>query len=484
MPVHADPIHAENRGGGLLLALACLVGCVVFVRLGTWSLWIDEVFTYSDSLNQTPTDNPVGYLVFGLFYQLLATGEGAPSEWTLRILPAIFGWLGIPLTFWAFRRLTGDRVAASAALLLAASSWHLYWSQNARFYTLVQDLTLIATGAGLRALFAPAATLPGRRLAWLGAALLAFGVAALAHPTAAIVAGAFVVTPLLVQALPAEFDAKRLLADRLGLVLLVVLALGCAFALVWVGPILALWSSNKGGGTPAHLVLTTGFFVTPLVGAAGLFATWDAWRRRHLAGPFLFAFLVAALGVALGVSFFVRVTAQYLFALLPFFCVLAALPLAGLPQAPKPRPLAWGLLLLLVLSGLTSLGLYLTVRAGERPHWREAYRFVWNERAEGDQIFGMAGEVAEFYLDPLAEDLREIEAVSYLNRWRVRATRRWLREERRAWFVINREELYDWEREDRRDFEAMLASDCRLVASWPLYVESRDLSVDVYLREP
>ena len=29
----------------------------------------------------------------------------------------------------------------------------------------------------------------------------------------------------------------------------------------------------------------------------------------------------------------------------------------------------------------------------------------------------------------------------------------------------------------------MLASDCRLVRSWPLYIESRDLSVEVYLRE-
>jgi hypothetical protein len=241
--------------------------------------------------------------------------------------------------------------------------------------------------------------------------------------------------------------------------------------------------------------LTVGFFVTPILGAAGLFAAWDAWRRRQLAGLFALTYLICALGVALLVALFVRVTAQYLFALLPWFCALAALPLAtGTRQArdaygtsvehtSRPRPMAMGLVGLLVLSGLTSCGLYLTVRQGERPHWREAYRFVWNQRDSSDQIFGMAGEVAQFYLDPQAENLRKIEAVSYLNKWRVRATSRWAREDRRAWYVVNREELYDWPTEDRQDFEAMLASDCRLVRAWPLYVESRDLSVEVYLRE-
>lgn len=136
-----------------MLLSACLIGLLCFVRLGQWSLWIDEVFTYSDSLNNNPTDNPVGYVVFGWFYRLLGDYGGTPTEWSLRILQAILGWLGIPLTYWAFSKPAGARVAAGAALLLAASTWHLYWAQNARFYTLVQDLVLLGSGFGLRALF-------------------------------------------------------------------------------------------------------------------------------------------------------------------------------------------------------------------------------------------------------------------------------------------------------------------------------------------
>ena len=29
-----------------MLLSACLIGLLCFVRLGQWSLWIDEVFTY------------------------------------------------------------------------------------------------------------------------------------------------------------------------------------------------------------------------------------------------------------------------------------------------------------------------------------------------------------------------------------------------------------------------------------------------------
>lgn len=478
-----------------MLLGACLIGLLCFVRLGQWSLWIDEVFTYTDSLNNNPTDNPVGYVVFGWFYRLLANLGGTPTEWSLRILPAILGWLGIPLTYWAFRRPAGARVAAGAALLLAASTWHLYWAQNARFYTLVQDLVLLGSGFGLRALFVESKG--HTRLIQMGLALLFFGLAALGHPTAAIGGGAMVVAPLVMSwlPLPSEFKARPMLVDSIHKVLWAVLLIGVLVSIIWVRPILALWSSNKGGGTPLHLVLTLGFFVTPILGTAGLLGVWDAWCRRVSVGVFALVYLIVALAVALAVALFVRVTAQYLFALLPWFCLLAALPLApksctetdvyGQPQASarRTRPLAWGFLGLLLLSGLTSCGLYLTVRAGERPAWREAYRFVWNERDANDQIFGMAGEVAEFYLDPQSQNLREIEAVSYLNKWRVRATSRWMREDRRAWYVINREELFDWPTADRKEFEAMLASDCRLVRSWPLYVESRDLSVEVYLRE-
>ena len=466
-----------------MLGLALVVGLVVFVRLGEWSLWIDEAFTLSDSLHQSAADNPVGYFVFGWFYRTMEALGGRPDEWTLRILPAVFGWLGIPLTYWAFRRSAGELVAAAAALLVATSSWHLYWSQNARFYTLVQDLCLLGAGFGLRALFREALT---GRLLWLGLSLFFFGLATLAHPTAALVAAAFVGAPFLLLALRRWVpDAALPVAGPVAKVLGAVAVLGLLAAVIWVRPIYALWVSNKGGGTPVHLILTLGFFVTPVLGAATLFGAFDAFRRGSLFAVLASLVLILGTLAAIGVSFFARLTAQYLFAFLPWFCVLAAAPLAGLAPLAKSREriLAAALLGVLSLSGLTGEALYLSVRAGERPHWRAAYRYVWNQRGTDDQVFGMAGPVAQYYLDPTATELREVQALSYLNRWNVAAVRAWARDERRAWFVLNREELLDWPSDSRAEFEAMLAADCRLMRSWPLYVESRDLSVEVYLRD-
>jgi len=458
--------------------MALVVGLLAFVRLGQWSLWIDEIFTLSDSLDQSVGDNPVGYVVFGWFYRAVLSFGERPDEWTMRILPAIFGWLGIPLTYWAFHKTAGRRVAAAAALLLAASSWHLYWAQNARFYTLVQDLALLGAGFGLRGLFG----LEGkRRLGLLVTGLGFFGLATLAHPTAGLVAAAFVLAAIFMIVTNLG-DGRTLGQGGAGKLLLGVGVLGLIAVAIWGRPIYTLWVNNKGGGTPIHLVLSLGFFVTPIVGAAALFGAVDSVLRRSTFGQLaslvvIFGTLAAAL-----VSFFARMSAQYMFAFLPWFCLMAALPL-GCLKAKRERFLGLGFLGLLALSGITSEGLYLTVRSGERPHWREAYRYVWNHRSGNDQIFGMAGEVGQYYLEPQTLELREIDALSYLDRWRAGAVRAWAREDRRAWFVLNREELLDWPTETKNDFEAMLAADCRLVKSWPLYVESRNLSVEVYLRE-
>src|ERR1044072_1063224 len=60
--------------------------------------------------------------------------------------------LSIPTLFFPVRRLLGDWVALISALLLAVSPWHIFWSQNARFYTsllLFYTLALYAFHLGL-----------------------------------------------------------------------------------------------------------------------------------------------------------------------------------------------------------------------------------------------------------------------------------------------------------------------------------------------
>jgi hypothetical protein len=59
------------------------------------------------------------------------------DEFGLRLLPAIFGVLGIPTLYLVARRLVGTRAALYGALLLTVSGLHVYYSQFARYWTLV-----------------------------------------------------------------------------------------------------------------------------------------------------------------------------------------------------------------------------------------------------------------------------------------------------------------------------------------------------------
>lgn len=226
--VDRDQSSTQAQGSGRdrvapwLLAAALLVGLLRFVRLGEWSLWIDEALTLSDALHGRGADNPLGYWLLGLVAE--ARG-GRPDEWALRIVPAVFGYLSIPLSVWALRPIAGLRAASAGALIVAASSWHVYWSQNARFYTLAAFLTLLGAGLVLR----------GFSTGRIAVALLGIAVAgssALAHPTALLVPAALVAAPLVLWMFGRGLD--RPVTVALGAVgaLALLLLLGWASGLV------------------------------------------------------------------------------------------------------------------------------------------------------------------------------------------------------------------------------------------------------------
>ena len=111
-----------GRGALCILLLASLVGLVRFWKLGEWSLWIDEAYTFADATFEDRQDqiwNPIGYWLIRWTVGLVG---GRADEFSLRLLPAVVGWLCVPLSWWAFRRQVGDRRAALVALLVATSS--------------------------------------------------------------------------------------------------------------------------------------------------------------------------------------------------------------------------------------------------------------------------------------------------------------------------------------------------------------------------
>lgn len=78
------------------------------------------------------------------------------QPYALRLLPALFGVLGLPLVYVLARRLLGSRAAAvGAAAVLAVSPFHVSYSQDLTMYTLLFAVLCVTGYTLVRALAAP-----------------------------------------------------------------------------------------------------------------------------------------------------------------------------------------------------------------------------------------------------------------------------------------------------------------------------------------
>lgn len=160
----------------LLAGLFVLALALRFWRLGDWNFQATEMFTLRDSITlRLGNPRPLGYwLNYYLVKPFLPL-----DEFGLRLLPAIFGVLAIPVFYVVTRRLLGARPALLGALLLTFSPLHVMYSQLARYWSLVFLLSAIypyALYIGVRE--------QNRRALALG--LVTGILAALAHPVSVL----------------------------------------------------------------------------------------------------------------------------------------------------------------------------------------------------------------------------------------------------------------------------------------------------------
>lgn len=125
----------------LLLAITALGGALRFYQIGNKGLWLDEAF--SVWLGWQPVGEMLAWLLridqhpplyYALLHFWMALGDDAA---TVRALSALLGTLTIPVMFLLGRRLADDKVGLLAALILAASPFHVRFAQETRMYTLL-----------------------------------------------------------------------------------------------------------------------------------------------------------------------------------------------------------------------------------------------------------------------------------------------------------------------------------------------------------
>ncbi|MDV4343675.1 phospholipid carrier-dependent glycosyltransferase [Methanoculleus sp. YWC-01] len=133
---------AKTRYGAsvswILIGLAAAGALLRLYNLGGNSLWLDEAATLTfarQTLAGIWETTAAGEFNPPLFYWLehgmLLFGE---SEFVLRLLPALFGILTVPVVYLIGREFRDRNVGLIAAALLAFSPFHIFYSQEARAY--------------------------------------------------------------------------------------------------------------------------------------------------------------------------------------------------------------------------------------------------------------------------------------------------------------------------------------------------------------
>ncbi len=135
----------------LLLGIIVAVGAVLRAfRIGSESLWLDEGysvhFVTSMSMTEIVLELPWMDNSPPLYYVLLDawTVLFGLSETSIRSLSALFGICTIVVIYLVGRELYSERVGLLSAGFLSLSSFHVWYAQDARMYTLLALLTALS----------------------------------------------------------------------------------------------------------------------------------------------------------------------------------------------------------------------------------------------------------------------------------------------------------------------------------------------------
>jgi mannosyltransferase len=134
----------------LVVVFCLLIGFALrFYSFDQKSLWIDEIHTFNDSRdglegqlkyykeNPTNLHPPLFYILTHLFYPF------TKPERDLRIIPLIFGILSIPMIYFLSRSFS-ITLALPCTLSLTFMTYHIYFSQDGRMYSLLMFFGMTA----------------------------------------------------------------------------------------------------------------------------------------------------------------------------------------------------------------------------------------------------------------------------------------------------------------------------------------------------
>ena len=444
----------------LLAGITLLAFGLRFYRLGDWSFWGDEVFSIGikeDGFNYSVWRRSLATDLIQLTTSYLGT-----SEWSARLVPAAIGVVTIPLLYFPLKRAINTPVALMTGMLLAVSTWHLYWSQNARFYSLL----LLFYSLALVAFFiAIEEDKPG----YLIVSMLLLALAARERLVALFFLPTIVGYLIMLRVLPFERPSGFRLRN-----LLLFFSPGSVGAFIFVGPYLGsldTWFKNFGGPNNSPFWILSGvvYYVgLPIIGIAFFGAIYLLQHKNRAALFFGLAAIIPLVGM-LVLSLFHYSANRYVFISLTSWLILASLALRELFTLLKKdgRILAAGILVVLLAASLGDDVLYYRFQNGNRPNWKAAFEYIQKHRKPGDIVVSPEVELGNYYLQERPYGFRKFDYQRYESSGV------------RVWSVDN------WEAEaEFPETIHWIRKNAQHVADFDVSVHARDFKIRVYLYDP
>lgn len=437
-------LSSMERHQYLILAVFTIfAGVIRFFRLGEWSFWVDEISTINrvqahymdfDSIlgNIPPYANWIPISLLGTSAAVKLFGMG---EWSARLASAVIGILSIPILYIPTRRIFGTSVALISALLLAVSPWHLYWSQNARFYTSL--MLFYALG-----LFVFYFALERDRLGYLVLFWVITYLGSSERMLFLLIMPAIAAYLLLSVVLPTQktpgFRIKNFILTGLPLI---------AGGLIEVYSLVSSGTSRFFGGfehvaksieNPFAQSIFIAFEIGIPLLTFSVFSGLFLLSQRQRAGVLILLGAVVPLVLIVIATPFMFTEERYAFITLPCWLTLAAIGVKELwgRTVGCARLLTVGILSLLLADAAGSQVMYFHVNNGNRRDFKGAFAFVQERSGPDDIIVSTFPKIGTYYLDREIVSWQDLDVVTIEE------------SAKRIWFIIIPDMAWYWGNQD------------------------------------
>ena len=454
----------------LLLSIVVMFGALLrFWNLDQWSFWIDEVFTVRDaqrfSLESWQSiPNPIPYLAVKL--SIAFTNNG---EWGSRLIPCIVGIVSIPAIFGLGRTLFNWQIGFLGGTFMTCSSWHLFWTQNARYPV----FTLLF--AVLTAWFFYLSLERDSTLLTISALVSCFCLI-LSHILSVVIVPALAVYAAI--CLLEKSSKKRWLNLLIFFIPFAMPVLAVVFPQVR-GYLFSGWGRNEWQRSPLYIVLTLVHGVSIPIAVAAFFGFVATPLNKST--RFLLCYAGVPLALFLIASQLQNVAGYYLFWTTPAYFILAGVACERVWRTVAPQ--SGGKILgsvmpcVLVVTLLSQVYLYFQIENGGRPKWREAFEAIQGEKRPTDKVVLSEPEMGRYYLPELTpiyiggllDDPEEFE-----RQWETSGRER-------LWFAVDVASFNVFDADTA--VRSWIRERGHLVKTLPAFSRAKDRTIHIYLLE-